>query len=103
MPQVVSLKKYRELEARFNALVLRVDKLEALLPDWVRGDEAAKIAGLSQSTLARERKKPDTLLVFKTAGGVRYLRSSVLAYNEARTINRSRYLRKYLAANAGLQ
>jgi len=103
MPQVVSLKTYRALEARFNALVLRVEKLESSLPDWVRADEAARIAGLSQAILARERKKPETILVFKTAGGVRHLRSSVLAYNEARTINRSRYLRKYLAASAGQQ
>jgi hypothetical protein len=91
MPQVVSLKMYRALETRFNALVLRVDKLEALLPDWVREDEASQLTGLSQRTLARERTNSNTLLVFKTAGGVRYLRQSVLDYNGARLIRRQQY------------
>lgn len=88
MPQVVSLKTHRELETQFNALVLRVDKLESLLPDWVRENEAAKLTGFSQRTLAQERTNPNTLLVFKTDGGVRYLRQSVLDYNEARFIRR---------------
>jgi hypothetical protein len=103
MPQVVSLKTYRELEARFNALLLRVDKLEARLPDWIRDAEACQLTGVASRTLARERDNPNTLLVFKTTGGVRYLRSSVEAYNEARTINRSRYLRRELAAKARQQ
>ncbi|WP_151086850.1 hypothetical protein [Hymenobacter baengnokdamensis] len=62
----------------------------AALPEWVRDGEAQQLTGLSQATLARERKKPDTLLVWKSAGGLRYERRSVLAFNEARTIRRRR-------------
>ena len=93
MPQVVSLKRYRALETRFDALVLRVSELEAQLPEWIREEEAARLTGVSQRTMARERANPTTELVFKTVGGVRYLRSSVIAYNEARTIRRNRHLR----------
>jgi hypothetical protein len=62
----------------------------AALPEWVREAEAQQLTGLSQATLARERKKPDTLLVWKSAGGLRYLRNSILAYNAARSIRKYR-------------
>ena len=55
----------------------------AALPEWVREAEAQQLTGLSQATLAWVRKKPDTLLAWKSAGGLRYERRSVLAFNEA--------------------
>jgi hypothetical protein len=91
MPQVPSLKAFRALKMRVKELQLRVDQLEAKQPDWVREEEAQLLTGLSRSTLARERKKPDTPLVWKSAGGLRYLRDSIFTYNEARSIRKSGY------------
>jgi hypothetical protein len=88
MPLVPSLKAFRALEMRFDALLLRVEQLETQQPHWVRETDAQQLTGLSQATLARERKKPATLLVWMSAGGLRYLRSSILAYNEARIISK---------------
>ncbi len=88
--QVPSLQQHLSLEEKLEAVLARLARVEAALPEWVREEEAQRITGLSQATLARERKKPDTLLVFKTEGGLRYLRTSLDAYNEARLIRRSR-------------
>jgi hypothetical protein len=87
--QVPTLEQHLSLEEKLEAALSRLARLEAAQPEWVREAEAQQLTGLSQATLARERKKPGTLLVFKTNGGLRYLRSSVLAFNEARSIRRA--------------
>lgn len=88
MFQVASYEEVLQLRQQLSEVTQRLARLENAQPEWVRESEAAQLTGLSQRTLARERAKPNTLLVFKTAGGVRYLRSSVEAYNKARTIRR---------------
>jgi hypothetical protein len=93
MYQVPSMEQFQSVQQQLAQALQRLSRLEAAQPEWLREEEAQQLTGLSQATLARERKKPDTLLVFKTVGGLRYLRSSVEAYNEARTIKRSRYPR----------
>ncbi|TVT40661.1 hypothetical protein FNT36_14430 [Hymenobacter setariae] len=86
--QVPTLEQHLDLVRKYDELLARITKLEAAQPEWLREEEAQRLTGLSQPTLARERKKPDTLLVFKTAGGLRYLRSSVEAFNEARMLRK---------------
>lgn len=91
MYQVPSLEQFEQIQSQLSEALERLAKLEAAQSDWVREEEAQQLTGLSQATLARERKKPDTLIVFKTAGGLRYERASLKAYTEARTIRRTRY------------
>jgi hypothetical protein len=86
--QVPSFEEFEELRKQVQELRAELAQYRAAVPEWVRGAEAQRLTGLSQSTLSRERRKPDTLLVWKSVGGLRYLRSSVLAYNEARSIRR---------------
>lgn len=90
MHQVPSFEEFEELRKEVQDLRAELASYRAALPEWVRDAEAQQLTGLSQATLARERKKPDTLLVWKSAGGLRYLRSSLLAFNAARTIRRQR-------------
>lgn len=93
MYQVPSFEEFEELRKQVQELQSELAQYRAALPEWVRETEAQQLTGLSQSTLSRERKKPDTLLVWKSVGGLRYLRSSILAYNEARSIRKNRYQR----------
>jgi predicted mannosyl-3-phosphoglycerate phosphatase (HAD superfamily) len=86
--QVPSFEEFEQLRKKVQELRAELAQYRATLPEWVREAEAQQLTGLSQATLARERKKPDTLLVWKSTGGLRYLRSSLLAFNEARTIRR---------------
>jgi hypothetical protein len=90
--QVPTLEQHEALAQQLAEALVRIAKLEAAQPEWLREEEAQRLTGLSQPTLARERKKPDTLLVFKTAGGLRYLRSSVEAFNESRMLRKGRVL-----------
>ena len=90
MYQVPSFEEFEELRKQVQVLQAELAQLKANLPTWVRESEAQQLTGLSQSTLSRERRKSDTLLVWKSVGGLRYLRSSVLAYIEARSIRRHR-------------
>lgn len=87
--QVPTLEQHLAQAELLAQALARIARLEASLPEWVREDEAQTLTGLSQATLARERKKETTMLVFKTEGGLRYLRSSLLAFNDARSIRRS--------------
>jgi hypothetical protein len=86
--EVPTLEQHEELRRELAEALLRIARLEAQMPEWMREHEAQLLTGLSQSTLSRERRKPDTLIVWKSQGGVRYLRSSVEAFNEARCIRR---------------
>jgi len=86
--QVASAEEVATLRAQVAELTTRLARVEATRPEWVREEEAQQLTGLSQATLARQRKKPDTLLVFKTQGGLRYERRSLEAFNEARSIRR---------------
>lgn len=87
--QVPTLDQHLSLAQKLDAALSRIAALEASQPEWVREEDAQLLTGLSQSTLARERKKPATLLVFTDSGPLRYLRSSLLAFNEARLLRRS--------------
>ena len=87
--QVPTLEQHLAQGALLAQALERIARLEAAQPKWVREEEAQALTGLSQATLARERKKETTTLVFKTEGGLRYLRSSLLDFNEARSIRRS--------------
>lgn len=90
MHEVPSYEEFKELRKEVQELRAELAQYRASLPEWVREAEAQQLTGLSQATLARERRKPDTLLVWKSAGGLRYLRSSILAYNAARSIRKYR-------------
>jgi hypothetical protein len=92
MPQVPSFDEFEKLRKQVQDLQAEVAQLKAALPEWVREEEAQRITGLSQATLARARKKPDTLLVVTTTGPLRYLRSSLIIYTEERSNRRSRHL-----------
>jgi hypothetical protein len=87
--QVPTLEQHLAQAELLAQALARIARLEASLPEWVREEEAQALTGLSQATLARERKKETTVLEFKTEGGLRYLRRSLLAFNEARSIRRS--------------
>ncbi len=90
MHQVPSFEEFEQLRKEVQELRAELALYRAALPEWVREAEAQQLTGLSQATLARERKMPNTLLVWKSAGGLRYERRSVLAFNEARTIRQQR-------------
>jgi hypothetical protein len=90
MYQVPSLQDFEDLRAAVHTLKAEVATLKAKLPEWVREAEAQQLTGLSQATLARERKKPGTLLEVTSSGPLRYKRSSLEAFNEARTLRRAR-------------
>jgi hypothetical protein len=94
MYQVVPYEEFAQLRDAFFSLKTEVADLRAKQPEWVREEEAMTLTGLSHSTLARERKNPDTLLVWKSTGGLRYERKSLLAFNEARSIRSCRYMRE---------
>jgi hypothetical protein len=89
MFQVPSMQQFEAVQSQLAEALARLARLEAAQPEWVREQEAQALTGLSQATLAREHKKESTVLVFKTEGGLRYLRSSLLAFNNARSIRRS--------------
>ncbi|MGI4834659.1 MAG: hypothetical protein ACRYFK_14480 [Janthinobacterium lividum] len=86
---VFTAEEGQALHEALQKALARIDRLEAAQPEWLREPEAQQYTGLSQATLARARKKPDTLLVWKTEGGLRYQRSSLDAFNEARLTRRA--------------
>jgi hypothetical protein len=89
--QVPTLEQFEAALGMLQKALARIDRLEAQLPEWMREHEAQVFTGLSQSTLSRERRKPDTVIVWKSEGGVRYLRSSLEAFNEVYCIRKNRY------------
>lgn len=87
-----ALEQYMAPQAtRLEQALARIDRLEASQPEWVREKEAQEITGYSQATLARARKKEGSGIVWKREGGLRYLRSSLLAYNNRHSIDRTAY------------
>ncbi len=58
-PQFVALRELCEANAR------ELLALKALLPAWVREEEAQRLAGLSRSQLYRERHRPGSLIRWK--------------------------------------
>lgn len=82
----------------FDALVDRIAVLEKSLgalqagqSEWVDTKEALRLTGLKcGETLKAERERPGTRVRVKFEGSTnkqpRYLRSSLVAYNEARTL-----------------
>ncbi|TVT43092.1 hypothetical protein FNT36_03095 [Hymenobacter setariae] len=87
--QVPTLDQHEALARQLAEALARIAKLEAAQPDWLREEEAMSLTGLSRSTLIRERKKNDTPLVITDSGPLRYLRSSVEAFNEARMLRKT--------------
>lgn len=84
--------------AHFAALLGRIEVLEQALgrvqagqSEWVDTKEALRLTGLKcGETLKAERERPRTRILVKFEGRTnkqpRYLRASLLAYNEARTV-----------------
>lgn len=64
--------------------------IKSLIPDWVNTKEAMRLTGIKQAeTLKAERERPKTLIVVKFEGKKPlYLRSSLITYNESRTLRR---------------
>jgi hypothetical protein len=89
--QVPTLDQHQALARQLAEALARIAKLEAAQPDWLREEDAMQLTGLSRSTLIRERKKTDTLLVVTDSGPLRYLRSSVEDFNQARMLRKNRY------------
>jgi hypothetical protein len=85
---VASAEEVATLRAQVDELKTLVLQMKAAQPEWVREEEARRLTGLSQSTLSRERRKHTTPLVWKTEGGLRYLRSSLDTLNELRSVSR---------------
>lgn len=86
--QVPTLEQHEALARQLAEALARIAKLEASQPDWLREDEAMSLTGLSRSTLIRERKKANTLLVVSSSGPLRYQRASVDEFNQARTLRK---------------
>jgi predicted mannosyl-3-phosphoglycerate phosphatase (HAD superfamily) len=89
--QVPTLEQFEELRRELAEMREELNLVKSRQPEWMREHEAQRYTGLSQSTISRERRKPDSLIVWKSEGGVRYLRSSLDAFNEARCIRKNRY------------
>lgn len=67
--------------------------VKSLQDEWVDTQEAMKITGIKQAqTLKAERERPGTALIVKFEGKThkspRYLRTSLLEYNQRRTLRR---------------
>ena len=72
-----------------QTLESRVIQLEEGLSEYVDTKEALRITGIkTPETLKRERERPGTLIITKSEGETnkhpRYLRASLIAYNESR-------------------
>lgn len=93
-----SLPTYQFVDAvHFNAVLIRLEHIEQELEkvqagqsEWVDTKTALHLTGLkSGETLKAERERKNTKVVVKFEGITnkqpRYLRSSLIAYNEART------------------
>ncbi|GGK59001.1 hypothetical protein ACD591_16385 [Rufibacter glacialis] len=72
----------------------RLQQLESLLEEWVSQTKAMKVTGLSKSGIIAERKRPETLLVYKMEGETGkkpvYFLKSLIAYNDSKTVRRHR-------------
>lgn len=84
----------RLIDARVAELVKPLEAelrlVKSLLSEWVDTKEAMRITGIKQAqTLKRERERPGTVVKVKfegrTSSTPRYLRSSLLEYNEKKT------------------
>ena len=93
-----SLPTYQFVDAQhFTAVLGRLESIEKELheiklgqSEWVDTKEALRLTGLkSGETLKAERERKNTRVVVKFEGSTnkqpRYLRASLIAYNEART------------------
>jgi hypothetical protein len=81
------------VEERVRPIQDELQFVKSQLSEWVDTREALRLTGLKQAeSLKAERERPGTLLVYKFEGKgnrlPRYLRSSILAYNERRTMRR---------------
>lgn len=81
--------EWNKLLGQFQQITAEVQELRASLPEWVDQVEAERLTGLSHTTLWRERKNLHSLIQWKQDRGVRYLRASLIAYNNSRAVVRS--------------
>lgn len=85
---------YRQVQEMILAAVEPLQKelnlVKSLQSEWVDTKEALKMTGLrSAETLKAERERHNTKLIVKFEGKFpKYLRISLLAYNEAKTAKR---------------
>ncbi len=81
------------VEEMLKPLKAELQLVKSLQSEWVDTKEALKITGIKTAqTLKRERERPGTVVVFKMEGKMcstpRYLRASLIAYNEKKTQHR---------------
>jgi predicted mannosyl-3-phosphoglycerate phosphatase (HAD superfamily) len=92
---MIALSTYlRELvEEQIQPLKAELHFIKSLQSEWVDTKEALKITGLKKAqTLKAERERLGTVVVVKFEGKMcstpRYLRTSLLAYNDKKTKHR---------------
>jgi len=78
----------KELVDKDEQKTRQIQALENALPEWVDQVEAERLTGLSETSLWRQRKNSDSLIEWKQDRGVRYLRASLIAYNNRRAVVR---------------
>jgi hypothetical protein len=78
----------KQLLAQIKTMAEQIRMLEISTPVYVPEEVACTLTGLSRTTLWRERKRTGSLIKWKQDHGVRYLRASLLAYNESRAVGR---------------
>lgn len=78
----------QQLLSRMEAMTEQIRVLEISTPEYVSEEIARRLTGLSGTTLWRERHRPGSLIEWKQDHGVRYLRASLLAYNNSRAVGR---------------
>ena len=78
------------INAAMEPLQKELELIKSLQSEWVDTKVALKMTGLkSAETLKAERERLNTKLIFKLEGKFpKYLRASILAYNEAKTVRR---------------
>jgi uncharacterized protein (UPF0335 family) len=87
--QLVQWEQFKPFIDRMERLERELAAVKALQSEWVDTKEALRITGIkSGDTLKRLRERPDAVIVVKLEGKTskqpRYLRSSLIAYNETR-------------------
>jgi hypothetical protein len=81
-----------QVAERLKPIEAELRLVKSLLSEWVDTKEAMKITGVKSQTLKRERERPGTVVKVKfegkTSTSPRYLRTSLLEYNDRKTCHR---------------
>ena len=83
---LTQLPEFQAMQRQIQTMTTQIADLQNALPEWVDQVEAERLTGLSETTLWRERKRPVSLIIWKSDRGVRYLRSSLIDHNNRRTL-----------------